>query len=224
MTILIAAERESFCVMAADRMWQVYDAAGIDFRETRQKIVLHPTLPLAMCSGGFGSLPPGGKLLPTLLEEIMATITRPSELTVGGILRRAEDRLRPLVQEALADPSRLRHHDQLTVIVALVRGRRAEIGRLNIAERVSRSVDLQGTISTPPTLEEFYTTGRNANWDVLFGAPIRDPSRLASHLRVAIENGVEAERALNAGVNRETGGGVDVALVDASGARFVERV
>jgi len=220
MTILIGTTRRDFAVLAADRLWWGVDAEGRRGEGHRRKVVVHPTLPLAMGSAGIGVLPLGGPDTASYLEEIVAGIDATSDLTPTGLKRRVEKRLLPLVRQVLADPRLPRGgpaKNELAVVLATALRGRPRLGRLLMADRAEWET-APATIDAPASLRRFYTSAPYATGDDLFGARYKDAVDVVAHLRQVVERGIEAERRLHGGQNLEVGGAVDVVLVDASGA------
>src|SRR4051794_35272454 len=100
MTVIIGTRRNTFAVLAADRLMHGFDADGNFFTSPTRKLVVHPSLPLAIGTVGFAHLPIGGELVADLLAQVMAGITRSADLVMPAIMKRLSDRLYPLVQVA----------------------------------------------------------------------------------------------------------------------------
>ena len=72
----------------------------------------------------------------------------------------------------------------------------------------------------PHSLATFYTTGRYGDAARRFANDISDKDRLARHVWAVIYRGIQEEARLNGGTNLQAGGGIDVIIVDANGARM----
>jgi hypothetical protein len=221
-TIVFAVRRPSFAVLAADQQWHGFDAAGQPLTGTHPKVVLHPTLPLAFATAGFAFLPAGGVPVTRYLVEVVEDITEPGQLHPPELAQRLAGRLHPLVIQARRAPFRPEDEmkRKLDVLIALVREGQAELGRLRLDENARWEVRGE-FLSAPDSLKTLYTTGRYAIDAHLYGDAISEPLALAQHLAGVIGEGIEAEAVQYGGRNRECGGGIDVILIDPTGARAV---
>jgi hypothetical protein len=105
MTILLTTKRESFAIIAAERLESRPDASPQT--SARPKIVLHPRIPLAL--GITGSAwwvhAPGqqGRPILNFLDDIVAQIASADDLVVAGIAQRMLTTLLPGFEEMKRD-------------------------------------------------------------------------------------------------------------------------
>ena len=243
-TILLAIKRSRFAVLAADRIYgsgteetpagkgclvSLFQgpATAAARKGVHTKIVLHRTLPLALASTGLAELPERGRRIPTsrYLREIAAEVQDSSFLRESFVVPRLIERIEPLVRTVRQTVSDPRKGTKFKVVIAVILARESGIvlNTLGMAD-TTEWVDGRHYLGHPGgPFDAFYSTGRYAREADLFEGPEPDnPAALTAHARRVIMDGIEFEASLYDGQNREVGGGVDVALVDFNGARFVE--
>jgi hypothetical protein len=213
-TIVLALRRPTFAVIAADRRFTVDDGSHGE----HTKLVMHASLPFACATGGIAHF--AG--LPTT-EHIQAILD--GFLGVGGVptfnevAMRFSQHFAPLLAPLLqspppgVDPAHLR----VEVAMARVQAGVAEIADYVLTDHPSLSVGGQGFIKPPAGLATFYTPPA---WTTaqLRGSPTATAPELALHARNVLEAGIAADATAHNGQNAECGGGVDVLVVDGTGA------
>jgi hypothetical protein len=134
--ILIAVQKEAFVVLAADRAEQNWSAAHTV--DTQPKLILHPSLPLAIAWSGFPNFADrrSGRDLDTsnYLERLLAEITQPSELVLDRIQARISNRMHPLVRDRLRSVGAPGPDDRLDVVIGFLRGTTSGLGVMRLAQ------------------------------------------------------------------------------------------
>jgi hypothetical protein len=198
------------------------------------KIARHDSLPLAVAAAGLGTLGPRQDTVEYIRELI--TPLDGASLSFDAIV----GRLRPPLQESLravrdparralaADPADAEAQTRLkvarvTLLIAYVTAGQATLGWMEIHDtwRAERAAPPRGAVAWPDALDPFYKTGPFASAAAIFGYSIREPARLAEHVRRVIEMGIQEDARINLDRDRHVGGPVDVVLIDAKGARCV---
>jgi hypothetical protein len=235
-TIVLGIPRAQFVVLGADRLWTNALAKPGDAPWDRQgqqvKIARHPSLPLAVAAAGLGTLGPRQDTV-AYIRELITPLDR-SSLDFDTIV----ERLRPALHEglrAVREPARraqaLDPADagararleaaRLTLLIAFAAADGATLGWLQIGDdwQAKREAPPRGAVAWPNALDPFYTKGPFAGASALFGYSIRDPAKLAAHVRGVIEAGIREDARLNPEGDRHVGGPVDVVVIDATGTR-----
>jgi len=229
MTITITIKRPSFVVLATDRLYHGYAQLGTESSMQpvplgqHDKIALHASLPISCATAGFASF--DGRETTSYIQEVIDEFTHPSEISMSFHVQRFKEQLRPLVLKNLQDPMLLPdpNRNKLDVFIALVSDGQAQLARLRLADSVEFKKD-NNFFGAPRELAQFYTTGQYANDSWVYGDRLNNPSEIAQHLRRVISQGIQFEASLwPDGQNRLVGGGIDVAIVDNDGARWLSR-
>ena len=219
-TIVVAVGRQHFAVVVADRLYHGHDALGRLTQGTHDKIVLHRILPLVLATAGFAFLPPDGRPTTGDLRAVAESIKRPADLDVAAIADRFKHRFLEIVRacrrEMTADQL---DKAKIDVFVAVVRKGEASVARLRLTD--DQEFIENPPLSAPSSLETFYSGGRYADDAEVYGDRFANGPGLARHLKRVVADGIAAEAALNGGSNLEVGGGIDIAIVDKTGARFI---
>jgi hypothetical protein len=220
-TIILAMKGARFVVLAADQMWSGFER-GVPASGFHCKIVLHPSLPLALATGGLAFLPHDGPPTTHYLEELATTITGPNDLKPPILADRLQRRLLPLVREARRLPyhPELEHVRQVNVYIACVRGGEVHLGCLSLEETADwDDEDMQYGFG-PECLRSFYRSGEGRQRMAPFQGDRGNPADIASDWHKRVQGQIADEAALHGGQNRHVGPPVDVAIVDEHGARF----
>lgn len=230
-TITMAVRRPTFVVLGADRLaYQRDSAGGITKRTTHAKFALHPTLPIGIVHSGLGSVAPGPRQTNPVVTQVLAQIrseqlnptdlVRAFSLALEGPVRQARADIRKFLTGSPASVSdKIMAESHLTLLVGFVAGGNAVLLAIKIEDSTTHAVE-GSHLGAPPTLARFYESGKyQADADV-FGKAITDSKALASHVRSVIADGIREDARLNNGKNNVVGGGIDVVVVDASGAKL----
>jgi hypothetical protein len=222
-TVVFGIRKDGFVVLGVDSLSSAYVGGVLTPVEPARKVVLHPSLPLALATAGFARLPlnSGGRPLGEYLTEIVNGVTDPSQLTIQALFDRLMLRLCPLVLQArqlpnLSMPAPLQ---KLDVFIALVRDGQAELAQVRMAGEITRQ-EKPAVLTPPECLNTFYSSGAYQNDAFLFGEAINNADELAAHVEQVLEQGIDHEAALNGGQNRAVSRPVQVAIVEARGARL----
>lgn len=220
MTIVAAAQRPTFVAIAADQLWHGV-SGGAQVEGHHCKIILHETLPLAVATAGFAFLGSSNTQTQDLVRSVIASLSTVDPDVVARLL---ESSFRDLVQDqriaaiaAGADPAMAK----LDLFVGTFSDQKSRIERLRFhADKMDR-VSSTEFLSAVDSIRPFYSSGKYASDSMLFGDSETSERRLGEHLRRLLRDGIGAEAALHGGRNRQVGGNVDVAIVNADGARFL---
>ena len=237
-TIILGVPRAHVVVLGADRLWTNALPHVDDTPEARQglqmKIVTHGSLPLAVAMAGIASLGPEHDTVEHI-RQLIAPLDASRldfdglvELLRGDLMEQLQAIREPAKRALVRNPAdaaaqiRLRAA-RLTLLVAYVAGGRAVLGTLEMMDRwtAKRVSPSGGAVAWPDALDLFYTRGPYREASSLFGASIRDPMKLAAHVRRVLEAGIQEDARLYAGPDRHVSGPVDIVLIDAKGARCV---
>jgi hypothetical protein len=183
------------------------------------KLVCHPTLPLAWATSGVGEL--DGVTVSQRLRQFGEGI-QPADLNAPGhFLDAADAYFRPLVEqeqgfpEYAADPGKV----MLGLHIAWSAGGAIKGGLFVVHPPADSSFDaLEFRLSAEGAVLEAIRQAFPEG-DLLEGRHLNDANTLAVHFRQLIDIGAAAERVAQHNRRLMLGGPVDVALVDAAGAR-----
>jgi hypothetical protein len=202
--------RETFVVLAADRTREDWGGPG------PERLLLHPTLPLAVAVTGLGELrdPRSGRPVDTheVVRRVLAEMVQPNELALERIEARLANRLQPMVRETRRDPG-VRVAGAVSWVDLLIgfhNGRAPGMGRLRVGEGVE-VCGLSTYVDVPPELRAYYRSGAYAAPGAVLGERLSDPLFVAHHLRDVMVDGL-----YHLGLAREA----DVATITAKGARL----
>jgi hypothetical protein len=229
-TITMGVWRPTFVVLGADRLaYQRDSAGGIANRKTHSKFAVHPTLPLGVVHSGLGSVPPGPRDTNEAVREALERI-QSQQLTRADLVTAFVGALEGPVRQARADirkilagstpsvPKEILDESHLTLLVGFVANGSAVLLTIEIRDS---STDTQANhFGAPQTLAPFYSSGKYQADADLFGAGITGADALAGHVRTVIVDGIREDARLNKGQNNVVGGGIDIVVVDATGARL----
>jgi hypothetical protein len=219
MTILYAARRPTFAVLAADQLWTGVEWSGEE-RHTlsglHTKLRVHPQRALAFGTAGVSVL---GRLQTIdIVQESFAGDNHISLTQVGLLLQIILGER--LVKQTQQEPEDVRGEPRVDVVMAeFVDG---EVQLLAVCVSEGKSGQLRhGLVAPTPGLvaSSFYSRGRFADDEGKFGSDGLTPAELVDHARQAVQEGIDEEERLF-GDERQAGGDIDVVLVDADGARF----
>jgi hypothetical protein len=183
---------------------------------------MHPKLPLAMASAGIAFLPQkGGKPISEYMTEVGEAITQDLFFNFTTVAKLLEKPLVPLVMAAREGQSaEAKTLLRLEIVFALVEGGQPVVGTLEIADEPTWKAWEEPYVSSPHSLKAFWADRCPKPSDYLGPAP-NNALALAAHARKLLEEAIRHEATLP--VDREIGGPVDVAVVDAGGARWVTK-
>jgi hypothetical protein len=173
-----------------------------------------------MGSSGIAFLPRGGPPISHYLALVGDAIGKELLFHEDLILGRLKELLSPLVREALAGAraAEVQERLEMCIAIALVRGQEAVVNTLTIAdEPVWERYDAP-FLSAPGSLADFFKARCPDPSDYLGPTP-DNREAVAAHAKQLLLDAIEHSASL-AGP-REVCGPVDVALIDAAGARFV---
>jgi hypothetical protein len=213
-TIVLALRRPAFAVIAADRRFTVDDGSHGE----HPKVVMHATLPFACATGGIAHF--AGLATTEHIQNILDGFHGNGGVpTFSEVAMRFSHHFAPLLAPFLQSPPpgvdlvRIR----LEVAMARVEAGVAEIADYVLTDQPNVSLGSQGFIRPPAGLATFYTPPA---WTAaqLRGSPTATAPELALHARNVLEAGIAADAEAHNGQNAECGGGVDVVVVNGTGA------
>ncbi|HEX9710689.1 MAG TPA: hypothetical protein VGB42_12090, partial [Candidatus Thermoplasmatota archaeon] len=123
-TILVGLRREGAVIVGADRLGRRVNVAGQpSLGGTHIKIVLHPTLPLAVATSGVTELPPTQRSSVKYIQDVMQHLDNSAQLRFRDIAQRVIDEVHPVVARARGGTTdaALRDELQCEFVIALVR-------------------------------------------------------------------------------------------------------
>jgi hypothetical protein len=235
-TIIMGVPRDRFVVLGADRLWSnalpKIDDPPSERQGRQVKIAVHDSLPLAIAAAGIATLGPEQDTI-AHIRRLIAPLDR-SRLNFDAIVEvlRADlmeslEAVRGPAKRALAkNPNdavariRLRVA-RLTLLIAYVADGRATFGSLELEDgwKAKQEAPPRGAVAWPDALDDFYASSPYSGARAMFGASIKEPAKLAAHVRRVIEAGIREDSRLYDPANRHVDGPVDVVLIDASGVR-----
>lgn len=227
MTIIAGIRKNSFVVLAADSLMSFKPPLPAEMAEVIPsrcvKVVLHPTLPLAMTSMGPGLLdevePGAYRLASGWLEHLMHRYQLPEQLLTFGITTDVKDVLKPKHDEWCArrgyDPA----VHPWVILVAMAPFDAPTLFSVRIAgsvwhEDLTAHVEGQPdgmTIDSVPEMGRLGAVADQADSDV---------HTVASAVDEGLRAAIRYEASKHGGHNVRIGEPVTVAVVDGSGARF----
>jgi hypothetical protein len=225
-TIVAATTRKDFGIIAADRMWHDPDSGVTG---THRKIVLHPYLPVAIATMGRVRVPVpwhptnrGRIRMNAFIKLIFAEIDRLDSTTIEFIKEKVKNLILPGVLRDRAEAETAEAAEKICVLLPIVMHFEisSHLYAIGLFDEMKFEIH-ESTISNPPCLDDLYLKHDRDTYGYYLGAGFESPSRIADRLKRSIEKGISAEADLNGGTNRLVGGGVDVAIVDERGARFL---
>jgi hypothetical protein len=238
-TIILVLPRRDFIVVAADRMCVQVEPPNPPVTSQVTKIVCHPRLPLAVAIGGVANVEMGAypDKLPgrsgegtvfALIEQAFGEITAPGELRFERLLKLVRARVVPHVQNAQKFArDETPGSDPMTFLnVCSARWGKPDYHQIMIKNNVmfrDLSPPNYGTLSGADEMEGFLKAHLGGDVARIYARDESSPDELAAHAVEVIAAAVEWEKAVKKGEDLHCGGGVDVALVDERGARFVLR-
>lgn len=219
MTIIYAAVRPGFVVLAADQRAPARDGAGERLPDLFfPKIHVHPRLPVAVATSGMGVL--RERTTDERVALALSGVTMP-DLNLDRIGRLLYDRLWPLVQEARTEG---RYATEFgirgtSLVVGFCRRGEAELGLVLLADECSTArPDSNTEILRPEHLATFYTTGQFAAGGAGHGRDLTSPEHVVARARECVRAGIVEEVRV---AKAQTAGPVDVVLIDRQGARLI---
>jgi hypothetical protein len=234
-TIIFGARRESFVVVAADQgaAPRESDSPAPVSLLIQRKIVLHRDLPVAAAMGGLatisiGSFPTlaGEMLISDILQEVFDEFVPRSNHVLDDLIELIVLRLLPLTRSQGPFLTAKGYNPDCHVAVVLA-SYISGCGDLTCI-RMDQEAYLRkypDTLLIPTRLQEnfrdIYCSASPEVNDKLMGKNLKSAGELIDHARTTVREGIERERSLYGGQNRECGGDVDVAIVDADGRKFV---
>jgi hypothetical protein len=219
MTILLATKRDSFAILASERLESGPNkpSQGLD-----SKLVCHPTLPLAfgvgVMKGNLWWVPAParrGRPITAFLEEVADEIASPDGLVFSAIANRVKAKLQPGYDEMQRD---------VVIAIALFRDGKAEVGFQQVGSRArlfmgNRPPFLRGSTSL---LSSFYLPKYGPpRHELVHNSSMTDATEVVETVRKFVADGIRYEQATVPAERRQCGGKVDVMLIDEGGARLV---
>jgi hypothetical protein len=226
----MAVVRPEFVILGADRLSHSHTAGGAPVASnTRDKFVLHPSLPIAVVHGGLADV--GTRDTTAVVADAIGMMRSADQLRVPFVTRHLASVLQGPVRATIEDvraevgrgeePPELLAKAKLDLFVGFVRAGKASLVSVKIADTIdSRLFPVNGGIAFPDHLRTLYTTGRYADEAGLYGQGITNADRLARHVWAAIDRGIQEDARQNGGTNKQAGGGINVIIVEAKGARL----
>lgn len=219
MSIVAGFPRDGFIVLAADQLVCRPHLGRTTNREHRTKIVTDPVRPISLCLSGIHRVGRVGLAASQWVEMFLREFV-PQQLTGKAVVDMLEERLLPYVRETLSRnldlPPQYAH---VNVLAAVVGDDGAELWAAELADGIdAQRVKLPGFAYWPERVGHLYP--RLGPWQ---GEGVTTPDRVLEVARAAVRAGIDEDARLGEH-DRITGGGVDVALVDASGARRFDAI
>jgi hypothetical protein len=217
-TILFATRRDSFAILASERLESVPNKSS----QGCSQLVHHASIPLAfgvgVTAGNSWWVPaPAQRARPltAFLEELAAEIDSPKDLVLSTIASRVKAKLQPGYAEMQRDA---------VVAIALFQDGEAEIGFQQIGSQTrllmgNRPPFLPGP---PSSLASFYCPAYGPpRHELVHDRSMTDASAVVETVRKFVVDGMRHEQARVPAARRQSGDKVDVMLVDKDGARLV---
>lgn len=225
MTIIFAIRRPTFVIMGADRLFYEYASHGATVLPmpsgTHSKLALHPSLPIACATAGIAFF--HGQSSTSLIQGVLDQVTGLDGEAPETIVGVFEKRFIPLVSvyRRNVPPAMDPELGKLDILIGFVARDQAHLCRLRIGLESTKVWD-NSFFSSPRELGPFYTETVPYRDDPWFYADhLDEPSDLAAHMSKIIEDGARYESTLwEDKQNHLCGGGVDVAVVGPSIARW----
>jgi hypothetical protein len=234
-TIIVGVTRDNYAILATDRLWSTH---GNDepFRSgSHRKISLHKRLPIAIATAGITTVyrhreSPRNNLIRvrTYIETILRRISIIDSNTIPLIKSEYERLILPGLTRARAEnwhiPNRIAKTNIFVIVVSLY-DNTPQIHAIGL-DAATGNVTTEphpAFIMSPSSLNDLYKQHykENHTYGYFLGEHIHDQLRLSSHIYNSIATGIHEEAKKYAGQNRECGGGIDIALIDAHGARLI---
>jgi hypothetical protein len=212
MTMILCRKRDDFVVLAADRLI----GTPLGPCGERNKLVLHPRLPLAFAVGGMMRFYLASRSSYAWamdhVAEFAKTITSVDELLVEDIARRLE---------TLFQPAMTQERNRLQLFVGLEKNGKADVGvqivsSPTITDDPTRFIPGDDYYVIPECIREFRRQDQRLN--AMRSPSVTSAAEVGRLAREAIEEGIVQEASLHAdGKNRVIGGRPDVVLVTGDG-------
>jgi hypothetical protein len=229
-TIAIGIQRQGVVVLAADRRWH----RGRAQFGSHDKYAIHSTLPLAVVHGGIGEFPNPRRSSNDLVKTVLSNIAPTTALSGAEFRERFSAVFHSAVLQVRADnrafhagklsPERMNEllkTAMVTIFVGYVLNGSARLAVIAIGDHVDLYDNAAGALTSPNSLTAFFSTGRYSNEEGLYGPQVQDRHGLVGRARGVVDAGIAEEARLNGGRNIEVGDGIDVIVVEATGARRV---
>jgi len=234
-TIVIGLEQPTFVVLASDRRVTTIDPETNESEISYvQKILRHPSLPLATAIAGFGSL----KMIDAtsddeettvnslINEHVIQSIQSESDLDINQIADKVRVNILPHVQNHRKHaktkfPGMSRQH--VILYVATCMNGVGHLNRLIVDEAVSlepRDHSLWA-VNQPPASERFYTQEYVDGKEREFRQVVTNRLRIAQIVSGMISGGISEERRVSKETTKDYENLVDCVVVDSkNGAYF----
>lgn len=231
MTLIVAAIRPGFAVVAADRLASgAVSADGAPLFHYHTKIVIAEKRQMLGYSGGFASLRER-HTQEWLLDAMNATRLLPPEAVEESIKNRLKRDLLDAAIEAKGRATKRLDESHVNANVIHFLDGSVHVSKILLPgpDNAPARIELQtipivgagsGAIVASEELRE-RLEARYGGIGGICGDTIADPDKAAQHLRDVVEEGARIDEELHPGQLREVGGGVDVAFVDSLTARFL---
>jgi hypothetical protein len=234
-TIIIGTTKDGYAVLAADRMASTWENGTSVPAGFHRKISLHDRLPIAIATAGLVyvfkhgiSTHPKFVRTKTCIRFILNRLTSLDASTLPFIKAQYGKLMRPGILKAREESSQNpATHEKCNVVVAIAlfyedAPQLHAIGLDFITGNIITE-DHCAFILNPPSINDLYkkTEHDKSTYKHFLGEHETDPDRLSRHIHDSIARGIRVEAENHGGQNLECGGTIDVAMVDARGARFV---
>jgi hypothetical protein len=214
MTIVLATQRQSFAVLAAEQRRVLPRGDGTyEDQPPREKVIVHPSLPLAFAFSGSMWLPSDGEGGQETYDLIAAFANQlgndANPFTASATAEGLRKRIRAHVGSAEV---------RVAVHLALVVRGQAECGLLLVGNDAGNPERFYPNCRLPlrPTaLADFYTDQRLAR---LHDESVGDSLTVVQLARQLVRNGIDYEESNYPAGQRQCGLRINVALVTAAGA------
>jgi hypothetical protein len=216
MTMILSTKHDDFVVLAADRLI----GTPLGPCGERNKLVLHPQLPLAFAVGGMMKFYLASRSRYAWAMEHVAdfakTITSVDELLVEDIAKRLE---------TLFQPAMTQERDRLQLFIGLAKNGKADVGvqivsGQTIKDDPTRFIPGDDYYVIPECIQKFCRKGQHLN--AMRNPSVTSAAEVGRLAREAIEAGIVQEAALRAdGKNRVIGGRPDVVLIAGGDSRHL---
>jgi hypothetical protein len=218
MTIALGTRRQTWAILAADRRVSGRQPNGTWFSGMHVKVVCHRELPIAFATSGIGSL--NNTTTSSHIRDFGATLQAADLAERDPLIIKLWNHLSPLVEDERSFPCFPGDEAKrvLAITLAWVYNGTAEFGRLLLTPEGDNYESADISIGAPDEVIQYWHASIGQDDDII-GEDIQDPIALGTHLRHVIDDGTEAEREILHNRCLTTGGPVDVAVVDAYGAR-----
>ncbi len=213
-TIIFAARRERFAILAAD---QLYHCPGLPTKK-RSKIACHPSLPLAVAVAGFESLPIGGDPVASQVLEVISPIGDPDGLDVDNVIDMLRDRLHfPALEAHEQCTDELKDKSKCNLYIAAYTVGRTILAHLSLYSKIHAQTIQSFVIDGPGYILDAMKAQHSHDKDEYLGEKLDDSDALASRIRAVMQDAVDLDAKLKSDPDREIDGPIDMVIVNDKG-------